>query len=328
MERRSFLQLPAAFFALPAGMPEYYNSVSAVVWVVKDASATAAQWEKAGVAMGGRMRMELADATWRGKKRPTAMTVQSGNFGSTIVHWVQPEGADNAYAEFLDANRGPGVMSLLFGPPTLDAYQAELARLKTIAPTVMEASFPASPELSVRFAMLDTRKEGLYSIGLVYPADQLPENIRPDRRITQFAWVTQSPEKVSAYWEKFGFPAFTYSKVNGRDSVYRGKHGVFDMRLGWQRHGRVPFEWIEPLRGPSCYHEQIESSGEGFHHIAFNVQDMDAAIREWQGLGYEVAMSGAWGEKDRPGSGRFAYIDTRKAGGIFVELLWNYRNPG
>jgi len=327
MLRRSFVQLPAALFAQGPGLPEFYKSVSAAVWVVNDAAATAAEWQRAGVTLGGRMRMELADATWRGKPKPTAMTVQSGNFGSTIVHWVQPEGTDNAFAEFLEANRGPGVMSLLFGPPTLEAYQAELARLKAISPTVIEASFPVGPDMSVRFANFDTRKDGLYSLGLVYPADQLSGEIRPDRRITQFAWVTRSPEKVSSYWEKFGLPAFTYSKVNGRDSVYRGKPGAFDMRLGWQRHGRVPYEWIEPLKGPSCYHEQIESSGEGFHHIAFNVQDMDAAIKEWQGFGYEVAMSGAWGEKDKPGSGRFAYIDTRKAGGIFVELLWNYRPP-
>lgn len=327
MDRRSFLQMPAAMLVQTVRLPEYYKSVSAVIWVVNDAAATAAQWEKAGVAMGGRMRMELADATWRGRKQPAAMTVQSGNFGSTIVHWVQPEGTDNAFAEFLETNRGPGVMALLFGPPTLEAYQAELAGLKTIAPAVMEASFPAGPDLSVHFAMLDTRRQGLYSLGLVYPADQLAGDVRSDRCITQFAWVTKSPESASAYWEKFGFPAFTYSTVNGRDSIYRGKPGAFDMRLGWQRHGRVPYEWIEPLKGPSCYHEQLDSSGEGFHHIAFNVQDMDAAIKEWQALGYEVAMSGAWGEKDKAGSGRFAYIDTRKAGGIFVELLWNYRNP-
>ncbi len=311
--------------AQTAALPEFYKSVAALVWVVGDAVATAAQWEKLGIPVGeAPMRMSLTDATLRGKPAPTAMTVQSGNFGSTIIHWLQSENANDAFSEFVKSNRGPGVMSMLFAPPTLEAYQAEVARLKAIVPVLMEASFPAGSE-TVRFALFDTRKEGLYSIGLVYPGDQMAGEVRPDRRVTQFAWVTRSPGKVSAYWEKLGFPAFTYSTVNGRDSVYRGKHGVFDMRLGWQRHGRIPYEWIEPLKGPSCYHDYIDSNGEGFHHLAMNVPDMDAAMAEWQRAGYEVAMSGAWGEKDKPGSGRYAYVDTRKTGGIYIELLWNYR---
>lgn len=326
MLRRTFIQLPAALAAQGPALPEYYKQVAALVWVVEDADKTASEWERLGVQVSQPMTMPLKDATFRGKASPTAMKVRSGNFGATIVHWVQPDGQDNAFADFLKANRGSGVLSMLFGPPTLESYNAEAARLKAIAPALMEASFDAGDAV-VRFVMFDTRKEGLYSIGLVHPGDQWTGDVRADRRITQYAWVTKSPEKVSAYWEKFGLPAFTYSTVNGRDSMYRGKPGDFNMRLGWQRHGRVAYEWIEPLKGPSCYHEHLDSNGEGFHHIAFNVQDMDAAISTWQKDGYEVAMSGAWGEQDQPGSGRYAYIDTRKAGGLFVELLWNYRRP-
>ena len=327
MLRRTFIQLPAALAAQTQALPEFYKSVAALVWVVEDPSKTAAQWAKLGIPVGETpMRMPLADATLRSKPVPTSMAVLSGNFGSTIVHWLQPGNANDAFGEFLKSNRGPGVMAMLFAPPSLDAYQAELTRLKAIIPILMEASFDAGGAI-VRFAMFDTCKDGLYSIGLVYPGDRFPGETRPDRRASQYAWVTRSPEKVSAFWEKVGLPPFTYSKVNGRDSIYRGKPGDFDMRLGWQRHGRVPYEWIEPLKGPTCYHEFIETNGDGFHHLAFNVQEMDAAIGEWQRAGYEVAMSGSWGEKDKPGSGRFAYIDTRKAGGIYIELLWNYRKP-
>jgi hypothetical protein len=109
------------------------------------------------------------------------------------------------------------------------------------------------------------------------------------------------------------------------DLEYRGKPGTYAMRLGWQRHGNVPFEWIQPLKGPSSYDEQIDQHGEGFHHLGINVADMDRAIAEWKALGYEVSMSGGWGEKGKPGSGRFAYFDTRAAGGIEIELLWNYK---
>jgi hypothetical protein len=36
-------------------------------------------------------------------------------------------------------------------------------------------------------------------------------------------------------------------------------------------------------------------------------------------------QGGAWGEKGKPGWGRFAYQDTHPIGGVDVELLWNYR---
>ena len=60
---------------------------------------------------------------------------------------------------------------------------------------------------------------------------------------------------------------------------------------------------------------------EGFHHLAFGVKDMDADLAWWAERGYPESMSGAWGEKDKPGSGRFAYVDTQVIGGIDVELL-------
>ncbi len=82
MLRRTFIQLPAALAAQTAALPEFYKSVAALVWVVGDAVATAAQWEKLGIPVGeSPMRMPLPDATLRGKPASTTMTVQSGNLG-------------------------------------------------------------------------------------------------------------------------------------------------------------------------------------------------------------------------------------------------------
>jgi hypothetical protein len=55
------------------------------------------------------------------------------------------------------------------------------------------------------------------------------------------------------------------------------------------------------------------------------VPDIDAAARAWEAVGVKVVQSGAWGEKGKPGSGRFAYVDTSTVGGVTVELLWNQR---
>jgi catechol 2,3-dioxygenase-like lactoylglutathione lyase family enzyme len=69
----------------------------------------------------------------------------------------------------------------------------------------------------------------------------------------------------------------------------------------------------------------MEKHGEGFHHIAFEVPDLDAEVSRWNALGFPFVQGGAWGEKGKPGWGRFAYQDTHPIGGADVELLWNYR---
>ena len=71
------------------------------------------------------------------------------------------------------------------------------------------------------------------------------------------------------------------------------------------------------------YEDFRKAHGEGLHHIAFAVEDLDQALAVWKRAGLEPVQSGAWGEKGKPGSGRYAYVDTEPVGGVFVELLWN-----
>jgi hypothetical protein len=36
-------------------------------------------------------------------------------------------------------------------------------------------------------------------------------------------------------------------------------------------------------------------------------------------------MEGTWGEKGKPGSGRYEYVGLEDAGGMIMELLWSYQ---
>jgi catechol 2,3-dioxygenase-like lactoylglutathione lyase family enzyme len=212
-----------------------------------------------------------------------------------------------------------GVFALVHRFADIRSLEAELIRLDQLG---------VKPLLDItwkdrgRYVFLDTYKQGKYSLALVVtPESKLPEQ---SRRITQFAFVVKDLESVSGYWAKLGLPAMTYTHPDCSDLVYRGKPGAFDMRLGWQRHGKVVYEWIQPLRGPATYYDHLEKHGEGFHHLAVSVSDMDRGITEWSGFGFPMAMGGAWGEKGKPGSGRFAYHDLDHCCGIEVELLWNF----
>jgi len=96
----------------------------------------------------------------------------------------------------------------------------------------------------------------------------------------------------------------------------RGKPSDYDMDLRLARGdmGGIGFELIQPLKGRSIYDEFLEKKGEGFHHIAYMVEDIDAEIADMEKRGFKVIQTGAM-----PNT-RWAYLDTDKLGGMVIEL--------
>ena len=314
------LLIPA--LALDGQPPAPYRSVARLLWVVPDVDATAAAWARTGNPVSPVTPVEFTSS--QGKYRTRLATLR---FENVAVDFVQPLGSSGPMASFLKT-RGAGVFSLLYPMSSMPALEAETQRLAAagIRP-LTDLTRPLPGGAALRYAIFDTAGEGKYSLGLLLAPADFEANQPRGMKVTQFAFAARDLEGISAFWEKIGLPAMTYTKPEVSDLVYRGKPGMYSMRLGWQRHTPVPFEWIQALSGPSTYHEHLAKSGEGFHHLAFNVDDMDAAIRQWASWGFPLSMGGAWGQKGKPGSGRFAYHDLRQACGAEIELLWNYRAP-
>lgn len=63
----------------------------------------------------------------------------------------------------------------------------------------------------------------------------------------------------------------------------------------------------------------MDKHGEGFHHIAFEVSDLDKEVARWSALGFPFIQGGAWGEKGKPGWGRFAYQNTDAIAGAELD---------
>ena len=308
-------------------LPDCYKSVDRVVWVVKDVKTVMAGWEKMGAAVEDH-GVAGHKAIFRGRPVDVSLHLGWGRLGDLLVEWVQPLGGENAYAEFL-AKHGDGVFSLVHRVTSLSALEAEVARMRSHGVAVLERGDIVVRGATIVFVNFDTEPQGKYSLGLLYVPPEAGEN-PPGRvglsNVTQFAFVTQNIHAVSAYWQKLGFPAMDYTHPNLTDRVYRGEPEHFDQELGWQRHGSVVYEWIQPLAGPTVYKDFLKAHGEGVNHIAFDTADMEKSVARWAVAGYRIAQSGGWGEKGRTGSGRFAYVDTDRIGGALVELLWNYRN--
>jgi catechol 2,3-dioxygenase-like lactoylglutathione lyase family enzyme len=182
----------------------------------------------------------------------------------------------------------------------------------------------------IHYVYFDTEAQGKYVLGLIsFPPGMesrpTPSTENGELKLSQYAMVIRDLPAVSAFWKKLGFPDMEVTHPALRNLRYRGGLGEFDQQLGWQRHGEVVYEWIVPLKGPTVYEDHLKAHGEGIHHLAFDTADLDKACGKFEGAGFPVVQSGAWGEDGKPGSGRFAYSDTSKVGGAVVELLWNYR---
>jgi methylmalonyl-CoA epimerase len=75
-------------------------------------------------------------------------------------------------------------------------------------------------------------------------------------------------------------------------------------------------ELLIPLReGPLA--DELEGRGPVIHHVAFEVDDLDAALTELAAKGI-----GTLGEAPRPGAGgmTIAFLDPARFGGVLIEL--------
>ena len=317
---------PFILLTLSAGLfaqaPTPYQSVARLLWLVSDLDKAAAGWSRTGTPVS-----TPAPVAFTTSSSPIRARIATVRFANVSADLVQPLDSREPFAAFLK-QKGAGVFSLLYPVTSAGALEAEKKRLASLGvPLLLELTLPAPGGASLRYAFFDTAAEGKYVLGLVLAPQTIEQNLPRGMKVTQFAFVARDLERISAFWTRLGFPAMTFTKPEVSDLTYRGKPGAYSMRLGWQRHTPVPFEWIQALTGPSTYHEHLDKAGEGFHHLAFNVDDMDAAIRQWESWGFSPSMGGAWGEKGKPGSGRFAYHDLRAIGGTEIELLWNYQAP-
>ena len=77
-------------------------------------------------------------------------------------------------------------------------------------------------------------------------------------------------------------------------------------------------ELIRPLDPDGAIARFLESRGEGLHHVAFEVGDLDATLAELRGRGAELID-----ERPRPGLGGHlvAFVHPRSANGVLTELV-------
>src|SRR5215203_599518 len=91
------------------------------------------------------------------------------------------------------------------------------------------------------------------------------------------------------------------------------------------RVGESRIELLQPSRSDSPVGKFLAKRGEGFHHVAFQVDDLEEALRELRESGVELID-----EKPRVGAGgtRMAFLHPNGAHGVLTELVELPENKG
>jgi methylmalonyl-CoA/ethylmalonyl-CoA epimerase len=312
---------------LYAQLPECYREVDHVIWVVGDLKSVVKGWKS----MGFSGIREINYITLKEERKPAIRAKAAvANLGGLKVFWLEADKMGGVLKTFHDAH-GDAILALVHAAGGSE-MEREINRLKDKG---LDGGFIADFNTNLgdlHYYFAGTRPEGKYEIAVCSrnTGDALFSRIAGGENehgltFNQYAFAIRDPAPVSQFWAGLGFPEMEITHPEVHDKAYFGRAAEFAMDLGWQRHGRIVYEWCIPLSGPTVYEDHIKARGEGVQHFGFNADNLDGVVSAWRSLGLRGSQSGGWGEKGKPGSGRFYYVDTTKFGGLTVELLWNYR---
>ncbi|MCF8225481.1 MAG: VOC family protein [Bacteroidales bacterium] len=308
-------------------IPECYQEVDQVLWVVTDLDKTIQAYSQ----LGFTDVMDLGTSVIDSKefKNQVKVKLAMANLGGAIVTWIELLDGNSVFHEFMD-HYGEGAFSLVHRFPNKQKMKQEMNRLRDLGIQVRDDIIINTDQESIHIVLMDTEKEGKYTLGFTYKdqgkdsAGQLSAGNRHSMKINQYAFAIRDPEPVSVFWQSVGLPELQINHPVLGETKYYGELVDHQLIQGWQRHGKVSYEWCIPVKPPIVYEDHIKLHGEGIHHLAFSVEDMDKVLEDFTSRGFVVSMGGTWGEKGKPGSGRYEYIDLEDFGGVTMELLWNF----
>lgn len=141
--------------------------------------------------------------------------------------------------------------------------------------------------------------------------------------IVQIGIVVKDIEKTAKEFAKFfgvEVPGIIETEEYEKSHTqYRGQPTKARAKLAFFKNFKnVEIELIEPDENPSTWREFLDTHGEGIHHIAVFVKNMDQKIEILRKEGIEVIQKG-----DYTG-GRYAYMDSTGKLKFILELLENY----
>lgn len=152
------------------------------------------------------------------------------------------------------------------------------------------------------------------------------KKILTDSIMTQIAFLVEDIEESRKSFSRFFGEEATEAVSAGEypvvETVYNGAAAKeAGALLSFIRlNSGCEIELIQPNHSPSAWRDWLNTHGEGFHHIAFLVPDMEKAIQECEEFGMRMLQRGYYSDR----SGRYAYLDGSGQLKCCVELLESF----
>ena len=139
------------------------------------------------------------------------------------------------------------------------------------------------------------------------PADRLPDHIRTHGRVHHVAVIVRDIDTALGFWRDIlGLPVELVLPIE-QDRV----------TIAFLPVGESKVELVQPTDDTTGVARFLESKGEGFHHVCFEVPDINAALMRLGMDGIELIDSVA-----RKGAeGPVAFLHPRSCHGVLVELI-------
>ncbi|MFC2015105.1 VOC family protein [Chloroflexota bacterium] len=115
-------------------------------------------------------------------------------------------------------------------------------------------------------------------------------------------------------------PGRVLDSANFKDFKTYGKTDAppWKIKIKMAQLGPLMLELTEPVEGGNYNETYMDEHGEGANHLAFQVDDLEQEIKELEDKGVPVMYHAA---------GAYAYVDTRKVGGVVIELFQKRTRP-
>ncbi|MDA4124494.1 MAG: methylmalonyl-CoA epimerase [Thaumarchaeota archaeon] len=128
---------------------------------------------------------------------------------------------------------------------------------------------------------------------------------------------------------KFDHVAVAVKSIDETLAIYQ-RMGDFEVRrtevagqkvkIAILKAGSVSLELLEPLSDESSVAKFLREKGEGLHHVAYSVEDIEASMKELAAKGFRFLY-------EKPADGKFGskinFMHPRDSGHVLVELTQN-----
>lgn len=139
--------------------------------------------------------------------------------------------------------------------------------------------------------------------------------------IVQIGVLVEDIEKTAqAYADFFNVEKpeiFQTDPLEKSEAEYQGQPTEAIAKQAFFKFDSIEIELLEPDHHPSTWREDLDTNGEGLHHIAFVVEGMEEKITLMEKRGMKLTQKGEYN------GGRYAYMDSFDQLKMIVELLEN-----